>query len=62
MAVTACMGYGEKQIIAALLAKIETSRILLVGLRNAMKSRQGKSNMESSMSLLENRCHAQPSR
>ena len=34
MAVTACMGYGEKQIISTLPAKIEASKILFVGLRN----------------------------
>lgn len=34
MAVTACMGYGEKQIVSALPAKIEPSKILFVGLRN----------------------------
>lgn len=34
MAVTACMGYGEKQIISALPTKIDTSKILFVGIRN----------------------------
>lgn len=34
MAVTACMGYGEKQIISSLPAKMEASKILFVGLRN----------------------------
>lgn len=34
MAVTACMGYGEKQIISVLPAKIDASKILFVGLRN----------------------------
>lgn len=34
MAVTACMGYGEKQIISTLPAKIDASKILYVGLRN----------------------------
>lgn len=34
MAVTACMGYGEKQIISSLPAKMDASKILFVGLRN----------------------------
>lgn len=34
MAVTACMGYGEKQIISALPTRIEASKILFIGLRN----------------------------
>lgn len=34
MAVTACMGYGEKQIISSLPAKMKASKILFVGLRN----------------------------
>ncbi len=34
MAVTACMGYGEKQIISALPTKIDASKILFVGIRN----------------------------
>lgn len=34
MAVTACMGYGEQQIVSALPARIDPSKILLVGLRN----------------------------
>lgn len=34
MAVTACMGYGDKRILEELPAKISPSKILLVGLRN----------------------------
>ena len=34
MAVTACMGYGDKRILEELPAKIFPSKILLVGLRN----------------------------
>lgn len=34
MAVTACMGLGDRQIIAELPAKIEPSKILFVGLRD----------------------------
>ena len=34
MAVTACMGYGDKRILEKLPAKISPSKILLVGLRN----------------------------
>lgn len=34
MAVTACMGYGDKRILEELPAKISSSKILLVGLRN----------------------------
>lgn len=34
MAVTACMGLGDPQIIRELPAKVDSSRILLVGLRN----------------------------
>lgn len=34
MAVTACMGQGEEQILSTLPAKIEPSKILFVGLRN----------------------------
>lgn len=34
MAVTACMGYGDKEIIAELPSQIASSRILFVGLRN----------------------------
>ena len=34
MAVTACMGYGDKKILAELPAKIDPSKILFVGLRN----------------------------
>lgn len=34
MAVTACMGLGDKKILAELPAKIDASKILLVGLRN----------------------------
>lgn len=34
MAATACMGYGEKQIISVLPAKIAPSKVLLVGIRN----------------------------
>lgn len=34
MAVTACMGYGDKKILAELPAKIDASKILLVGIRN----------------------------
>lgn len=34
MASTACMGYGEKQIISVLPAKIDPSKVLLVGIRN----------------------------
>lgn len=34
MAVTACMGQGEKQILSTLPAKVEPSKILFVGLRN----------------------------
>lgn len=34
MAVTACMGYGEKQLISTLPTKIDASKILFVGLRN----------------------------
>lgn len=34
MAVTTCMGYGDKEILSALPAKIDPSKILFVGLRN----------------------------
>ena len=34
MAVTACMGLGDKKILAELPAKIDASKILFVGLRN----------------------------
>ena len=34
MAVTACMGYGDKEIIAELPSRIASSKILFVGLRN----------------------------
>lgn len=34
MAVTACMGYGEEQIVSMLPAKIDPSKILFVGLRD----------------------------
>ena len=44
MAVTACMGLGDKQIISELPAKIDPSKILFVGLRdwerNEIKERQ----------------------
>lgn len=34
MAVTACMGYGDRRIVSALPAKIPPSKILYIGLRN----------------------------
>ena len=34
MAVTACMGYGEKQLMSILPSQIEADKILLVGIRN----------------------------
>lgn len=34
MAVTACMGYGEKQLMSILPGKIEADKILLIGVRN----------------------------
>lgn len=34
MAVAACMGYGERQLVSALPARFDPSRILYVGLRN----------------------------